>query len=118
MVCGLPGPLCHDHMCINESFHTQTPLLEVPSLFAHSSVLHSSYILMHTKWGVALAVMQLPGLSVRHHTEEQHPSVGQSRRGLDLALCMAAASCCCKPSHLLRPICRHSPSSSSLGVEK
>ena len=80
MVCGLTGPLCHDRMCIDENVHTQTPLLEVPSLFAHSSVLHSSYILMHTKWGVALAVMQLTGPSVRHHTEEQHPSLGQSRR--------------------------------------
>ena len=90
-------------MCIDENVHTQTPLLEVPSLFAHSSVLHSSYILNHTKLGVALAVMQLPCPSVRHHTEEQHPSVGQSRRGLDLALCIAATTCCCKPSHLLRP---------------
>ena len=86
-------------MCNDESVHTQTPLLEVPSLLAHSYVLHSSYILMHTKWGVALAVMQLPGPSVRHHTEEQHPSVSQSRRGLDLAICITAASCCCKPSH-------------------
>ena len=91
-------------MCTDENVHTQTPLLEVPSLFAHSPVLHSSYISMHTKWGVALAVMQLPGPSVRHIIEEQHPPVGQSRRGLDMALCITAASCCCKPSHLLRPI--------------
>ena len=63
-------------MCIDENVHTQTPLHAVPSLFASSYVQHSSYTL---KWVVALAVMQLPGPSVRHHTEEQHPSAGESR---------------------------------------
>ena len=92
-------------MCIDENVHTQTPLQAVPSLSAHSSAQHSE---MHIKWVVVLAVMQLPCPAMRHYIEERHRCVGQSRRCQDLALCITAASCYCKPSHLLRPRFSHS----------
>ena len=101
--------------------HPNAVFQVIPSLFAHSSVQHSSYTLMHIKWAVALVVVQLPD-PLRDASHWRTTYFCEPKQAMTGPRSLhKTASCCCKSStllKLLRPRISHSPSSSGLGVDQ